>query len=472
MLDTLKKQKLFFISLIGIVVVSLTLTATFAYQSLNVEEKEGSDTGMTLNVGVLDVSFQKTNKIETHNMSLLDNYKTADYVEFIVDNTRSTDDVAYQISLANLEYSTNLSSEDFNYTVTKIIGNEETVLSNGNFSELSKIEPYTSEFTLKLYDRTYNYISVGEKQTIRLYLWLKETTDNQNYLKNTSFKGIITLTSIFKNDIPITLSEKIIENSKTGNGITSTKYQTTQKSLVGTSSLEDERLLLTTIDNDGTSYYYRGNVLDNYINFEGMCFRIVRILGNGNIKLVLADENNECNSKLITNTSSLIGGYTNEFNYTNIEINLNKWLNGETITTDNTNTTYTPKRNLNNVDSIVNTEWCKGLLEDETVTLECKSENKVTSKIGVLSLDEMIYAGLSITGTNYSHYLKHNAESEYVTYTNKVIEEVVNYVYVTKNGGIEISDEKMVGIRPSIVIDKDVLYATGDGTIDNPYVIY
>lgn len=472
MLDTLKKQKLFFISLIGIVVVSLTLTATFAYQSLNVEEKEGSDTGMTLNVGVLDVSFQKTNTINVTNMQLLSSYETADYVEFIVDNTRSTNDVAYQISLANLEYSTNLSSEDFNYTVTKIINNEEIVLSNGNFSELSKVEPFTSEFTLKLYDRTYNYISTNEKQTIRLYLWLKETSANQNYLENTSFKGMITLTSIFKNDIPITLKNKIIENSKMGDGITSTKYQTTQKSLVGTSSLEDERLLLTTIDNDGTSYYYRGNVLDNYINFEGMCFRIVRILGNGNIKLVLADENNECNSKLITNTSSLIGGYTNEFNYTNIEINLNKWLNGETITTDNTNTTYTPKRNLNNVDSIVNAEWCKGLLEDETITLECKSENKVTSKIGVLSLDEMIYAGSSITGTNYSHYLKPNAESEYATYTNKVIEEVVNYVYVTKDGGIEISDEKMVGIRPSIVIDKDVLYATGDGTIDNPYVIY
>ena len=32
--------------------------------------------------------------------------------------------------------------------------------------------------------------------------------------------------------------------------------------------------------------------------------------------------------------------------------------------------------------------------------------------------------------------------------------------------------EKKIGIRPSIVIDKEVLYATGNGTIDNPYVIY
>lgn len=472
MLDTLKKQKLFFIALIGIVVVSLTLTATFAYQSLSVEEKEGSDTGMTINVGTLDVSFQKTNKINVTNMQLLSGYETADYVEFIVDNTRSTDDIAYQISLSNLEYSTNLSSEDFNYTVTEIINDEETVLNNGNFSELSKVEPYTTEFNLKLYDRTYNYITMGEKQTIRLYLWLKETSENQNYLENTSFKGIITLTSIFKSDIPITLTDKIIENSKIGDGITTTKYQTSPNSEIGTTSKEDERLLLTTKDNNGVSYYYRGNVLDNYINYEGMCFRIVRILGDGNIKLVLADENNECNSKLITNTSSLIGGYTNEFNYTNIETNLNKWLNGETITTDNTNTTYTPKRNLNSVNNIVETEWCKDTKDGETITLECKNVNIVTSKIGALTLDEMIYAGSSIEETNYSHYLKHNAESEYITYTNKLTEEKVKSIYVTKNGGIEIEDEKMVGIRPSIVIDKEVLYASGDGTIDNPYVIY
>ena len=32
--------------------------------------------------------------------------------------------------------------------------------------------------------------------------------------------------------------------------------------------------------------------------------------------------------------------------------------------------------------------------------------------------------------------------------------------------------ENNMGIRPSIVIDKEVLYATGDGTIDNPYIIY
>ena len=179
-----------------------------------------------------------------------------------------------------------------------------------------------------------------------------------------------------------------------------------------------------------------------------MCFRIVRILGNGNIKLVLADENNECNSKLITNTSSLIGGYTNEFNYTNLETNLTKWLNGETITTDNTNTTYTPKKNLSESKNIVEEKWCKETKEE--ITLEC--ENTVTSKIGILTKEELIYAGSSIEGSNNNHYLV--SEGEYMTYP--ILETI----------------ENNMGIRPSIVIDKEVLYATGDGTIDNPYIIY
>ena len=473
MLETLKKQRLFFIALIGIVVVSLTMTATFAYQTLQVDESEGSDTGVVLNVGTLDVSFEKSNKIENINMPLLSSYKTADYVEFVVDNARSTDDIAYQISLENLEYSSNLSSKDFNYTVTEIKDNEEIVLSTGDFSDLSKVEPYSIEYTLKLFDRTYNYITVGEKQTIRLYLWLKETNENQNYLEKTSFKGTITLTSLFKNEIPMKLSDKILANAEVDGGITRTKYHTISNTSLGTPSNEDERLLLTTKDNDGISYYYRGNVEDNYMNFEGMCFRIVRILGNGNIKLVLADENNECNSKLITKTSSLIGGYTNEFNYTNLETNLTKWLNGETITTDNTNTIYTPKKNLSESKNIVEAEWCKETKETEEISLECKEENEITSKIGILTVDEIIYSGSSIEGDSLSHYLLSNTESEYMTNSSQLIDDKIVKINVKDNGRIEKTEsEKNIGIRPSIVIDKEVLYATGDGTIDNPYIIY
>ena len=65
----------------------------------------------------------------------------------------------------------------------------------------------------------------------------------------------------------------------------------------------------------------------------------------------------------------------------------------------------------------------------------------------------MIYAGTSKDGENSNNYLLKNAEGEYITYP------------------IKEKEEKNIGIRPTIVIDKEVLYAAGDGTIDNPYII-
>ncbi len=46
-----------------------------------------------------------------------------------------------------------------------------------------------------------------------------------------------------------------------------------------------------TEDDYGTSYYYRGAVENNYLEFAGMCWRIVRIVGDGSIKLVLYNYN-------------------------------------------------------------------------------------------------------------------------------------------------------------------------------------
>ena len=55
-----------------------------------------------------------------------------------------------------------------------------------------------------------------------------------------------------------------------------------------------EKTLSITQDDYGTSYYYRGDVEDNYVNFAGMCWRIVRIEGDGSTKLILEDQYAEC----------------------------------------------------------------------------------------------------------------------------------------------------------------------------------
>lgn len=51
-------------------------------------------------------------------------------------------------------------------------------------------------------------------------------------------------------------------------------------------SLDSEIGLYATNDDDGTSYFYRGAVENNYLSFAGFIWRIVRINGNGSIRLI------------------------------------------------------------------------------------------------------------------------------------------------------------------------------------------
>ncbi len=54
---------------------------------------------------------------------------------------------------------------------------------------------------------------------------------------------------------------------------------------------KSEKLLASTEDDYGISYYFRGAVENNYVEYANMCWRIVRVTGDGSIKLVLYNYN-------------------------------------------------------------------------------------------------------------------------------------------------------------------------------------
>ncbi len=53
-----------------------------------------------------------------------------------------------------------------------------------------------------------------------------------------------------------------------------------------TSAESENSLLCSAPDNYGTSYYYRGNVSNNYVYFANFYWRIVRINGDGSIRII------------------------------------------------------------------------------------------------------------------------------------------------------------------------------------------
>ena len=61
--------------------------------------------------------------------------------------------------------------------------------------------------------------------------------------------------------------------------------------LLGSNKNTTEAILASTEDDYGTSYYFRGVIKNNYVQFANKCWRIVRINGNGSVKLVLNNDN-------------------------------------------------------------------------------------------------------------------------------------------------------------------------------------
>ena len=286
MSNIINKQKLFFISLIGIVVISLMLMTTFAYQSLQTEYKSGSNKDVVVNSGVLDVSFTVSNRINNANMKLYSSYKASDYSEFSIDNTKSNADALYKIKLVDMEYTDNLKTSEFKYTILDADNN--VVLKEGDFSSLNSTEIELTE---------YNPIEKEKTKKIRLYLWLKETNENQNNLKNATFKGKIEINSIF-DDLLRNVLINSAKNVSTAKDTTRTTYNSGTTKVAEEISTESEKTLSVAEDDYGDSYYYRGNVVDNYVSFAGMCWRVVRIAGDGTVKLILEDQDEECSETM------------------------------------------------------------------------------------------------------------------------------------------------------------------------------
>ena len=142
-----------------------------------------------------------------------------------------------------------------------------------------------------------------------------------------------------------------------------------------------EALLASAEDDYGTSYYFRGAVKNNYVQFANKCWRIVRITGDGSVKLVLHNDNTSGSSSPCASSNNSTSAafarysgssYTSAFN-TNTDDNAyvgfkygtagasdyaptHANTNNSTILT-NLETWY--KNNLTTYEKVIaDTEWC------------------------------------------------------------------------------------------------------------------
>ncbi|PWL43836.1 MAG: hypothetical protein DBY43_01830, partial [Clostridiaceae bacterium] len=119
-----------------------------------------------------------------------------------------------------------------------------------------------------------------EAKSFDLRLWLDSETTNEQGL-NKTWKGKIVVSVVAAEYVP-TFAETILAKNEVKAPIT------TPGAAISTAS---EALLASTEDDYGTSYYFRGAVTNNYVEFANKCWRIVRVGGDGSVKLILHNDN-------------------------------------------------------------------------------------------------------------------------------------------------------------------------------------
>ena len=366
------------------------------------------------------------------------------------------------------------------------------------------------------------------KHTYLLKIYYSKKATSQNANQGATFSAHVEITSAKAPTAP-TFAETILANNEIKTPIT------TPGAAISTAS---EALLASTEDDYGTSYYFRGAVKNNYVEFANKCWRIVRVGGDGSVKLILHNDNtagaaNPCNSAN-NSTSAAFARYsgTTYKSVFNSSYNDNAYVgfkfgtpgsstyeathantNNSTILT-NLETWYT--NNLKTyADAIADTVWCndKTNVTDTTFnpygysnvnglgygtnrtfygatqrlintsnsaggtgpSLKCNGElSKISSKVGLITADELALAGYAYGLQNTTTYLQENATDTWWWSLSPFffigsdasvwsVRGSIGYFYYGSVDGAR-------GVRPSISL-KSTTNVTGEGTSSSPFII-
>ena len=373
-------------------------------------------------------------------------------------------------------------------------------------------------------------LSANEEKSYDLRVWMDgETTLEQGLNKNWAGKIVV-------------VSNAAVEKPTLGEAILASNEVQTPLTTPGKSaSSATEALLASTEDDYGTSYYFRGAVKNNYVQFANKCWRIVRIVGDGSVKLVLHNDNtsgmsNPCSSSNNSNAAAFAhyDGTTYESAFNNISSNDNAYvefmygtvgasdyasthanINKSTILT-NLETWY--KNNLISYeDKLADTIWCndKSTINDglgygsnntdyasvrrmslnttlsSAPTLICPNDNNggklskftvddttygngdLTYRIGLLTADEVAFAGIIFSYSENDVYLKENIYGDFWTMSPALFADdgTICYTVFKYNLIIDKYVQNSSGLRPAISLVSDIEISGGTGTSEDPYII-
>ena len=260
-------------------------------------------------------------------------------------------------------------------------------------------------------------------------------------------------------------------------------------------------------DDWGDSYYFRGAVNNNWVKFAGYYWRIVRINGDGSIRLIYNGTSTTItgDSTMINNLQAFNSRY-NRSEYVGYMYTTNKQHGNTTNSSIKEVLDSWYNNNLSNYATKINIEggfcgdrtgsnWIsqpngeiyygayKRLYDNKTPTLKCNSAdlytvsesskgNKVlTNPIGLITADEVAMAGGVYDEINTNYYL-YNKEDYWTMAPFYVESSTAHMFYVRSNGSLRnIWPDSGLGVRPVINLKANVTIKSGNGTISSPYEV-
>ena len=295
----MEKEKKFMI--IGVLILLITLVgaagtyAWFTWSSIN-------NTNLTMSIGASsDVIFKNGNDISTNKLAPVFNYIDGESTSFTITN-KSTTSFSYRISLNITSIDNELKNKSLKY---KLVSNN-TIITEGDFSNVESNSKNT------LYE---GGLFKGNVDFI-FYLYIDGNEENDLNMINKSLVGTITveerkpaldtLNKLNKLNNTITLANDTPDfTTVSGNN---------GKDSNGKTGLGDGTKGIYAAEDDfGTSYYFRGAVKNNYVKFANFYWRIIRINGDGSIRMIYAGTKAYANG--VTNQVSSIGTTAYNLNY-------------------------------------------------------------------------------------------------------------------------------------------------------------
>ena len=276
--------------------------------------------------------------------------------------------------------------------------------------------------------------------------------------------------------------------------------------------------IYSSVDDFGTTYYFRGAVDNNYLSFAGQMWRIVRINGDGSIRIVTQDSVGSSVYNTSYNDNAYVGymygtpgssSYAETHKNTNdstIKAYLDNWYNSNLSSYANyiEDTIYCNDRGISSITSLLGVTYTnEGYGTNNTLymsaernntnhspSLKCSNVNdrftvstskgngSLTVPIGLLTTDEVIMAGTGFISSsdtptailNTDNYL--NISKNYWTMAPNFFAgggAGVDGVY--NGGGVNSAIvDNYYAVRPVVSLKSDV-ELEGTGTSDNPFVI-